>query len=281
MVPDGREGSLEAYKIPRRPATLGILGEWRVIPEVASSLFHALSYPWPRAPRGESKSVMMIPGFMAGDITLAPLASFCTWLGHRVEFGGIWSNNNCPRLVIQQLTERLGHTYDETGKGVALIGHSLGGIYARELAFRFPHMVEQIITLGAPIIMPRESCHTAVSAVASSMAVLRGQREGCLTESCSCGVSLTDATRQLQVPTTIIYSRTDGIVHWESCIDSSGASRVEHVEVMGSHVGMAVSSDVLRIVAHRLAIPREQPRQSSPVRSLRLIRSASRVSKRA
>jgi len=216
---------------------------------------------------------MLIPGFMAGDVTLVPLATLCTWLGHRTEFGGIWSNNNCPRLVLEQLTERLGNIFQETHAPAVLIGHSLGGIYARELAYRYPQWVERIITLGAPINSPRQSCHTAVGAVASSMAMLRGQREGCLTESCSCGVSLTNE-RSLQVPATVIYSRTDGIVHWESCIDRSASSTLDHVEVMGSHIGMAVSPDVLRIVADRLATPRERPLRSASQRTLRLVHSA-------
>ena len=58
------------------------------------------------------------------------------------------------------------------------------------------------------------------------------------------------------VPTTHIYSRTDGVVHWESCIDSSGAPTVENVEVMGSHVGMGLNPDVYRLIADRLAMPR-------------------------
>jgi hypothetical protein len=105
------------------------------------------------------------------------------------------------------------------------------------------------------------------------MAMLRGQREGCLTESRSCGVSLTNE-RSLQVPATVIYSRTDGIVHWESCIDRSASSTLDHVEVMGSHIGMAVSPDVFRIVADQLATPRERPLRTASLRTLRLVHSA-------
>ncbi len=58
------------------------------------------------------------------------------------------------------------------------------------------------------------------------------------------------------VPTTHVYSRTDGVVHWESCVDFSGAPTVENVEVMGSHVGMGLNADVYRVIADRLAMPR-------------------------
>ena len=101
------------------------------------------------------------------------------------------------------------------------------------------------------------------------MAFIRGQREGCLTESCSCGLELS-RRRTHNVPITVVYSRTDGIVHWENCIDQTDSGPVEHVEVMGSHVGMAVSPDVFRVIADRLAMPRPEARP--PVtRTLHLI----------
>jgi len=155
------------------------------------------------------------------------------------------------------------------GSPVVVIGHSLGGVYARELAARDPERIERVITLGSPINAPRDSCHRAVRAVADSIAVLRGQREGCLTESCSCGLELTQR-RTHAVPITVVYSRTDGIVHWESCIDQTSSGLVDHVEVMGSHVGMALSPDVFRIIADRLAMPRPEARPPS-TRLLRLI----------
>ena len=152
---------------------------------------------------------------------------------------------------------------------MVVVGQSLGGVYARELAWRDPERIERVITLGSPINAPRESCHRAVRVVADSMAMLRGRREGCLTESCSCGLELTRRRTQT-VPVTVVYSRTDGIVHWESCIDRGGSAMVEHSEVMGSHVGMAISPDVFRIIADRLAMPRAESR---PVmnRVLRLV----------
>jgi len=254
---------------PRRPGVFDILGELRVPLELLAFPFRALRHPWPRCTNGDGKTVMMIPGFMAGDVSLRPLASFCGWLGHRTEFGGIWQNARCPRATIEQLTSRLREISDREGSPVVVVGQSLGGVYARELAWRDPERIERVITLGSPINAPRESCHRAVRVVADSMAMLRGRREGCLTESCSCGLEL--ARRRTQtVPVTVVYSRTDGIVHWESCIDRSGSAMIEHTEVMGSHVGMAISPDVFRIIADRLAMPRAESR---PVmnRVLRLV----------
>ena len=85
---------------PRRPGILDILGELRAPLEALAFPFRALRYPWPRCAEGGAKTVMLIPGFMAGDFTLTPLARFCAWLGHRAEFCGIWQNARCPRVTL-------------------------------------------------------------------------------------------------------------------------------------------------------------------------------------
>ena len=81
--------------------------------------------------------MMMIPGFMAGDLTLAPLAKFCEWLGHKTFFTGIWSNSRCPREMVLHLERKLEEIYASSGR-VVIIGHSLGGIYALELGSGVP-----------------------------------------------------------------------------------------------------------------------------------------------
>src|SRR5258708_7395029 len=119
-------------------------------------------------------------------------------------------------------------------------------------------MVERLITLGSPIRQVRLHTNLAVEAVARSVAI-RGKAQRCLSEECQCGLMLSDES-PADVPTTHIYSRADGVVHWESCIDLSGAPTVENVEVMGSHVGMGLNVDVYRLIADRLALPR-RPRR--------------------
>jgi triacylglycerol lipase len=242
----------------KRPSLLDALGEFRVPLEATVFWLGALMHPWPHAGADNRKVIMLIPGFMAGDVTLAPMASFCRWLGHRVVFGGIWSNSECPRETMRKLNSRLVLTYEKFEQPIVVIGQSLGGIYAREVARENPEMAERVISLGSPIRRPRQACNYAVEAVARSIAALRGKAEGCLSESCKCGLILSDDSPGA-VPTTHVYSRTDGVVHWQSCIDVSGAPSVENVEVMGSHVGMAVSADVYRVIADRLAMPRRPP----------------------
>jgi len=251
--------SIDIESHPKRPGFLDLLGELRAPLEALAFPLRALRHSWPRSENGNRKTVMLIPAFMAPDLMLRPMARFCEWLGHRAEFCGIWQNARCPRVTFEQLEAKLREISDRDGSRVVVIGHSLGGVYARELAARDPERIERAITLGSPINAPLESCHRAVRALVDSMAALRGQREGCLTESCSCGVELTRRCTHA-VPITVVYSRTDGIVHWESCIDRTGSDLVDHAEVMGSHVGMAVSADVFRIIADRLAMPRREAR---------------------
>jgi triacylglycerol lipase len=242
----------------QRPSLLSALGEFRVPFEATIFWLGALTHPWPHADADNRKVVMLIPGFIAGDMTLAPMANFCRWLGHRAVFGGIWSNSECPRETMRKLNARLVLAYEKFEQPIVVIGQSLGGVYAREMARENPEMIERVISLGSPIRLPRQTANYAVEAVARSIAMVRGRAEGCLTETCKCGLILSDDSPGL-VPTTHVYSRTDGVVHWQSCIDTSGAPSVENVEVMGSHVGMAVNADVYRVIADRLALPPRPP----------------------
>ncbi|MGH7779247.1 MAG: esterase/lipase family protein [Candidatus Binataceae bacterium] len=240
---------------------LDALGELRVPLEATMLWLNAFTYEWPRAQPGHGKTVMFIPGFMAGDITLAPLANFCRYLGHHPVMSGIWSNSRCPREVLELVGARIERVAERHGGPVVVIGHSLGGIYARELGHRYPDLVERVITMGSPIRRPRDAANRAVQAVATSMAALRGCAPGCLTENCSCGISISEVASE--VPATVIYSRTDGIVNWESCIDRSGSPLVENIEVHCSHVGMAVCAEVYKIIAARLLLPESEDHERS------------------
>jgi hypothetical protein len=233
---------------------LDALGEFRVPLEATMLWLHAFTYPWPHAEPGKGKLVMLIPGFLAGDITLAPLANFCRMMGHRTVMSDTWSNSECPREALERLGRRLETVTDRHHGPLVVVGQSLGGIYARELGHRYPDRIERVITLGSPLGPVRESANLLVQALARSVARVRGKAEGCLSESCSCGLSISNRAPD-KVPTTVIYSRTDGVVHWRSCVDRSGSPVVENIEVMSSHVGMAVSAEAYKVIACRLVLP--------------------------
>jgi hypothetical protein len=127
---------------------------------------------------------------------------------------------------------------------VSLIGWSLGGIYAREVAKIDPKNVRQVITLGTPIGDALEANH-----VTWLYRLLNGQRP------------LLDTAWMLrlraapQVPTTSIFSRGDGIVAWQACLQEGTRADVENIEVRGSHCGLGWNSAVLEIIAGRLSQP--------------------------
>lgn len=237
-----------------RPSVFDSLGELRLPLEATVGWLSALTYPWRHAEPGYEKVIMFIPGFLAGDVSLAPMAHFCRWLGHRTQFSGIWSNSRCPRETMEHLGTRLEHIHDRFESPVVIIGQSLGGVYAREIARRRPDLVERVISLGSPIRTVRGASNLAVQVFAESIAMLRGKGKGCLSEECQCGVLLSEQALD-EVPTTLVYSRTDGVVHWECCIDNSDSDLVENIEVMSSHIGMAINADVYRVIAERLALP--------------------------
>jgi triacylglycerol lipase len=250
FVPTGTDGI-------RRPSLFDTLGEFRFPYEATVSWLSTFNYPWHHVDRAESKVVMLIPGFMAGDATLIPLAHFLRMLGHRTVFSGILSNSKCPRDTLDDLTRRLVRAHERFGQRIVLIGQSLGGVYARALARENPALVERVITLGSPIRQPHDSTNYAVASIARSVAALRGKANGCLSENCQCGLRITDEA-PVGVPVTVVYSRTDGVVHWQACIDNSGEPNVENVEILGSHCGMAVNVNAFRVIADRLELRRRR-----------------------
>lgn len=245
----------------RRPSIIDTLGEFRFPYEAAASWLSTFNYPWHHVDRADSKVVMLIPGFMAGDATLIPLAHFLRLLGHRTVFSGITSNSRCPRDTLRDLTKRLTRAHERFGQRIVVIGQSLGGVYARALARENPDLVERAITLGSPIRRPRDYANHAVANIATSVAVLRGKANGCLSENCECGLRITDEA-PVDVPITVVYSRTDGVVHWQACVDNTGMPNVENVEILGSHCGMAVNVQAFHIIADRLEMPRRRERST-------------------
>jgi hypothetical protein len=110
---------------PKRPSMLDALGEFRVPLEASIYWLGALAHPWPHVKPDNAKVVMLIPGFMAGDMTLAPLANFCRWLGHRAVYAGILSNSECPRETMRKLNARLALAYEKFDQPIVIVGQSL------------------------------------------------------------------------------------------------------------------------------------------------------------
>jgi hypothetical protein len=197
-----------------------------------------------------AKAVMLIPGFMASDATLYPLAARLGRAGYETFFAGIWCNLDCPSRMMERLEKTLQEANRATGAKVAVIGHSLGGIYAREQARRFPNLVARAILLGAPLKHPVQNSIQPLGLLASLMQKFHSSCLAELGRPCSgCGTDL--AGSPPQVPETIIYTKSDGIVDWRCCLENG--HNVEAVEVRSSHCGLSVSVEAWNVIVDRLS----------------------------
>jgi len=210
---------------------------------------------WPFDKKAERpSSILLIPGFLAGDATLYPFANWLRAHGHRVFFSGILANADCPRRAVDRLGHILTDLHRQAGRKLVIIGHSLGGIYARELARRFPSKVDQIILLGAPIHEPLNHANPYV--VMMARMTLRLHRHGCDCDpETMCGVN--GAAPPPGIPETLIYSKRDGIVDWPGCIECG--PNVEAIEVASSHVGLPYSPDTLRVITEKIEERKARP----------------------
>jgi triacylglycerol lipase len=234
------------------PGFAALFGENRFFSEFLHFSLYGLFHRLLPNVRCRGRGVLLIPGFLAGDLSLGPLARRLRELGCRVFFSGIWCNVECPVHTMPRLETVLRKANYKTGGKVTLIGHSLGGIYARELARRLPDLVERVILLGSPVKDPFESSNAFLG---SLFELAHRQCTDQFTN--STGVGELDLTPgPPSVPETLIYSKTDGIVQWQNCIESG--PKVEAIEVPSSHLGLPYSSEVFAIITARLSRCSEQ-----------------------
>jgi triacylglycerol lipase len=207
-------------------------------------------------PRGDGRSVLLLPGFLAGDYTLATLAIWLRGIGYRPRRVGFLANVDCSERALRGVEARAEALFEEDGRRVAIVGHSRGAHQAKALAVRRPELVSHVIAMGGGL-----SRQMAISAPTQAALALvrrwhrqttdRRERRGCMTEECGCSF-----TRDYSGPfpekvrLTSIYSKQDGVVRWESCV----VPYADNVEVRGTHVGLAFNRDAYVAIATALAI---------------------------
>ena len=195
------------------------------------------------APRGDGHPVMVLPGFMGDDGYNSALRRFLSRLDYAVHGWGMGRNLGPRNGVLEGLEERLFYLSDRYSSSVSLVGHSLGGIFARELAREYPDRVRQVISLGSPFGRGRMTA----SIPARLFSALNPPEELPIDE---------DIIHvPPPVPTTAIYSKGDGIVHWKTTLHEDAHPQTQSVRVFGSHCGMTLNPLIWFLVAERLAIP--------------------------
>ena len=196
--------------------------------------------------RGDQHPVLVLPGFTAGDASTVPLRIALRAHGYWVHGWRLGANVGPTDRIVTGMRSRLDDLHRRHGRTVTLVGWSLGGIYARLLAREQPGAVRQVITLGSPYRMV-EGDRSAVQGT--------WERYAHLHDGDMALARLAEHERpRLTVPSTSIYSRTDGVASWHTCIDATG-ERAENIEVRGSHVGLGTNPAVLLAVLDRLSLP--------------------------
>lgn len=228
---------------PRPPRPLLMLREAGAVADVVRLVARLPQLG--RHPRGHGEPVMVLPGFGAGDRSTWVLRAHLRRLGYRVRGWELGVNaGDVPRLI-RTLARAVADRSREAGMGLRLVGWSLGGYLAREVARELPEHVDRVVTLGSPVVGgPR---YTATAPFYRAAGFDFDAVEAAIAER---------ERRPIRVPIVAIYSETDGIVDWRACIDRT-SPRVEHVRVDATHLGLGFAPEVLRIVADRLAAPRD------------------------
>ena len=220
---------------------------------------------------GRGQPVLLIPGFMAGDGSLALMANWLRRTGHRPSRAGMLANVDCSGAAVERLEKRLEKLVREQGSRAAIVGQSRGGGLAKVLASRRPELVAGIVTLGSPQADPL-AVHPLVRAQVRAVARLGSLgAPGLFKSSCLDGDCCIDFWERQRgglprgVGFVSVYSKSDGVVDWRACLDPA-ADRL--VEVRTSHCGMAVHPSVWRAVADALSeFRRSDARQPARARA--------------
>ncbi len=228
--------------LPQRPS-LALFGiePWRAAFEFAS---HHLAPAEKRPVAGDGHPVVIFPGMGTDGTAVAPLRRYCKALGYEALDWGRGFNRGPQGDIDAWLAELKAHTTQLLSgfkQSATFIGWSLGGIYARELSKTMGRRVRQVITIGTPFNANAD--HTNVGWIFRLLSGSAPPFDAALS------ARLRSAPA---VPTTSIYSRSDGVVAWQTCQHGAESQHVQDLEVSGSHVGLGWNRSVLRIVGDRL-----------------------------
>lgn len=216
----------------------------------ASTLAFSLPLLMLEAPDGDGHRVLVIPGFLAGDRSTAVLRRFIDKLGYETLPWGLGRNNG-GQAQHEQLIRHFEELIEVSDEPITIVGQSLGGVYARELARLHPDSVRMVMTLGSPFgAFTKTNSHPFLWRLFESMS-------GVTPEEARKQRLTTDPRVAPPVPCTAIYSKSDGVVPWQSCIEYVDSSN-ENVEVYSSHIGMGFHPHVLHVIADRLGQKKAQ-----------------------
>jgi pimeloyl-ACP methyl ester carboxylesterase len=231
------------------PAKWRMATEWRALGELGTSLT-----AWPllvaAAQRGDGHPVLVLPGFLAGDASTYVTRAFLAQTGFDPYGWELGRNMGGIRKMRAGLAARLEAIYARTNRRVSIVGWSLGGVYARDLAHSHPEIVRYVVGLASPLTRDLRSANTGklyARAAKEDADPGSGDAPGTLAR------EFDRLAGDLPCPATAMYSRCDGIVNWRTCLIAQGP-RSENLEVaLASHTGFGINAAALLAIADRLA----------------------------
>lgn len=233
----------EFDRAARPPSRWWTLAEGRALFELGA--FY-LSRPFlSQLPRGDGHTVKVLPGFMATNNSTGPMRKLLRDLGYDAHGWDSGRNVRVDNALIQRLEDQLMRLNDASGRKISLIGWSLGGVLARELAKLHPDRVRLVISLGSPISDDRGYTNAR-----RLFELLNGKEPEPMQ-----GGRFRGLDEAPPVPTTSILTKTDGIVHWRGSVQKPSRTPSENIEVYASHCGLGVNPSVMVAIADRLAQP--------------------------
>jgi triacylglycerol lipase len=209
-----------------------------------SELLTSPTYYGLGVPYGDDRPVLLIPGFLGSDSYLTLLSGWLQRVGYQPRRSGIGVNAGSLPALLSRVLARA-EALAEEERRITIVGHSLGGVFARVVAVSRPDLVERVITLGSPLTgHPRDSAHPLVRSLGEVLMARSGDAE-------ERAMALLRSPLPDGVHLTSIYTRRDAVVDWHSCIDAD--PQAENLEVRGSHVGLAWNAAVYRRLGAVLA----------------------------
>lgn len=223
----------------------------------AARLFGSAEWQGVGQAPGDGRAVLLVPGYLAGDASLAVMTRWLRGLGYRTRKAGIRAHVGCSTEVVALLERRLEQMAEASGDRVAIIGQSRGGVIARALAKRRPDLVSGIVTLGSPNVGMFD-IHPLVIGSVVGMGTLGSLKvPHVFSYSCLFGECCADFRASMESPEfpedvgyKSVYSKHDGIVNWRACLDPAAD---ELLEVDSSHCGMGFHPHVYGVVGRALA----------------------------
>jgi pimeloyl-ACP methyl ester carboxylesterase len=210
-------------------------------------LFYAARPLMAALPKGDGHAVMTLPGFLASNSSTVPMRGVLSNLGYDAHGWDSGRNVRVDNALIARLEGQLARLHEKSGRKVSLVGWSLGGVLARELAKLHPDKVRLVISLGSPIADDRNHTHAR-----KLFEMLNGAEPEPMQ-----GGKFRGLAEAPPVPTTSIFTKTDGIVHWRGSVQhadkASGKQPTENIQVHASHCGLGVNPSVMVAIADRLA----------------------------